>query len=251
MNVTNMRIKVGAIGGLIGGTIGYFLGRWIYETYFEEIDWESNPQISSYNEDEWQDLDQKVIDEIDRKIRLNNDKNTKNNPYDYTKHYVRDDKKPELADLVSKINSIEVNKDELERANKLFEDLKQEVMITPPQPEKGIELITSNEFLDTSNGFVKTSLYMYWDDKVVVDEMEEVVTDAVDLFGRNYVEIFEENYALDATEVIYIRNNNNRSDYEIVIISGAYAPLPPKPNRHRSTKKTTPEPDEDEEDNDP
>lgn len=85
---------------------------------------------------------------------------------------------------------------------------------------KMMPYIISEAEYDESNGFDKVILSFFEDDEVVMDENEEVVTEAIDILGDANLSALRDNTIIEGE--IFIRNEQYGTDYQVVLESGSY-----------------------------
>lgn len=85
---------------------------------------------------------------------------------------------------------------------------------------KMMPYIISEAEYDESNGFDKVILSFFEDDEIVMDENEEVVTEAIDILGDANLSALRDNTVIEGE--IFIRNEQYGTDYQVVLESGSY-----------------------------
>jgi len=81
--------------------------------------------------------------------------------------------------------------------------------------------ITVEQFADENDHYDKITLYYYEDDGVIAEENEEVLVDADNIIGTEFVEHFGDDTG--DPEITYVRNDKIQVDYEIIRLSKSYA----------------------------
>lgn len=85
---------------------------------------------------------------------------------------------------------------------------------------KMMPYIISEAEYDESNGFDKVILSFFEDDEIVMDENEEIMTEAIDILGDANLSALRDNTILEGE--IFIRNEQYGTDYQVVLESGSY-----------------------------
>jgi len=80
--------------------------------------------------------------------------------------------------------------------------------------EKVPYLISSKEFIEECLNYEKITLTYYESEEVLLDEREEIIDNANNLVGNDFSNHFDENET--EKDVVYIRNDYDDTDYEIV-----------------------------------
>lgn len=81
-------------------------------------------------------------------------------------------------------------------------------------------LITVDEFSDEKADYDKITLWYYQEDDTLADDNEEIVDDYARMIGEDTLGLFD-NIHEDRT--IYIRNENQSADYEIICLAKSYS----------------------------
>jgi hypothetical protein len=84
-----------------------------------------------------------------------------------------------------------------------------------------IRVLTSHEFFNSMENYAKITLTYYEGDNTVTDDRDGVVRTPEKIVGPRALECFDTD-AVEDPNVVYVRNNNNSSDYEIVRNKGYY-----------------------------
>lgn len=144
------------------------------------------------------------LKEMERDIGLTKDIISENG-YDNPQNSIENDEKPVLAEEI-------VVKKPKKRVKKTVKEEKFDI----PEPR----IISFDEYTDDSS-YGKCVLSYFEDDETVIDQNEEVVTDAINILGRDnldqfgMIEEFED-------DTLYIRNEMLGFDYEVVRERGSY-----------------------------
>lgn len=158
------------------------------------------------------------VEEVDTELADDIEKPQKTR--DYSSYHANkiEEEKAKMAELLKQERYIqEVAKGPADSED---EEEEEEVMLEDLPP---IHLITADEFLDATDYFTsydKISLTYYDGDGVLTDDREEPVNDINKIIGDDATSSF----GLDPTEpdVVYVRNNRIKTDFEIVRVMDAY-----------------------------
>lgn len=74
-----------------------------------------------------------------------------------------------------------------------------------------IQFITADEFGDLDD-YDEETLYFYEEDETLTDVYDEVIPDEANTVGTDYMKHFD-----DIEEVVFVRNNRLKRDYEIIL----------------------------------
>ena len=85
-------------------------------------------------------------------------------------------------------------------------------------------VISLHEFFEKRKDYSKSNLYWYEDDDVVVDETEEIVPDPKSYVGVSMYDLFDiyNPYVARDPDIVYVRNDERKTDYEVVRYHGSY-----------------------------
>lgn len=82
-------------------------------------------------------------------------------------------------------------------------------------------VISIEEFQDGMPHYDKLTLYFYEDDEVLTDEQEEIIDDEEQIVGTEALQCF--GHLSHDPEVVYVRNSNASTDFEVIRLSKSYA----------------------------
>lgn len=83
--------------------------------------------------------------------------------------------------------------------------------------------ILASGFFEEHKEYDKSTLDWYEEDDIVTDELEEIIPDPKSYVGMRMKELFDNNpYATEDPDMVYVRNDLNRTDYEIVRHHASY-----------------------------
>lgn len=74
-----------------------------------------------------------------------------------------------------------------------------------------IQIITADEFGELED-YDEETLYFYEEDETLIDVYDEVIPDEANTVGMDYMNHFD-----DIEEVVFVRNNRLKRDYEIIL----------------------------------
>ena len=102
-------------------------------------------------------------------------------------------------------------------------DEEEESDVNPSEDETGMEIISEEEFVDYHEDYDKISITYYAGDDTFVGADETILdkNDALNSFGNLY-EYVDVTKIGPETESIFVRNHDLQSDYEIMLMPGAY-----------------------------
>lgn len=130
-------------------------------------------------------------------------------------------KKNERVNRLKNKNYIRYNKrdfdDEYEEVNEVHEVDEEQLKRNNYQPKKPIQIITPQQFAEECYGYSKNTLQWWRRNNLMSTEDYEIV-DVPDLIGTEWINRigeFEPN-------VVYVRNDNAESDYEIIVSDDNY-----------------------------
>lgn len=134
--------------------------------------------------------------------------------YYFKKRYLFDDPEPieeEQPDLKKKITrepKEEATNEKLKSENGITEYSKAVKQYTADkEDEKGPYIISREEFNDGTMPCHVT--YSYFEDGILTDEYNDIVEDADEALGEEFVKHFDE-------DLVYVRNEKRKCDYEIL-----------------------------------
>lgn len=133
--------------------------------------------------------------------------------YYFNKRYLCDDPEPideEQPDLKSKVTREPIVRDEAPddgEDGKIEYNKVVKQYIADEDNEKGPYVISREEFNDGTMPCHVT--YSYFEDGILTDEYNDIVDDADEALGEEFVNHFDE-------DLVYIRNEQRKCDYEIL-----------------------------------
>lgn len=74
-----------------------------------------------------------------------------------------------------------------------------------------IQIITADEFGELDD-YDEETLYFYEEDETLIDVYDEIIPDEANTVGTDYMNHFD-----DIEEVVFVRNNRLKRDYEIIL----------------------------------
>ena len=80
--------------------------------------------------------------------------------------------------------------------------------------------ISASEMLNQNQWYSKVTLTYYAGDDVLTDDQDEPIEDPMDIIGEHFKELFGMNE--DEPDIIYVRNDDTESDYEVVRVDASY-----------------------------
>jgi hypothetical protein len=87
--------------------------------------------------------------------------------------------------------------------------------------DDNVRIISVEHYNETRPEYDKEILYFYEDDEVLVTEGEEIIDDVNETVGPSALLSFGE--MSEDPEIVYVRNDNRRVDYEVIRLSKSYA----------------------------
>lgn len=81
-------------------------------------------------------------------------------------------------------------------------------------------MISASEMLNQKQWYSKVTLTYYAGDDVLVDDQDEPLEDPMDIIGEHFKEFFGMNE--DEPDIIYVRNDDRESDYEVAKVETSY-----------------------------
>lgn len=102
----------------------------------------------------------------------------------------------------------------------------EEVNPSEPHPVDSDEdekpyVISLEEFQEGMPHYDKLTLYFYEDDEVLTDDQEEIIDDEEQIVGTEALQCF--GHLSHDPEVVYVRNSNASTDFEVIRLSKSYA----------------------------
>lgn len=97
-----------------------------------------------------------------------------------------------------------------------------ETPITFDKHDQSIRVITFEEFSNEEPNFEKLTLTYYEEDDVLTDERDGVIPEPTNIVGVRAFESFGKGAEPD---VVYVRNNRNSSDFEIIRNHGSFSEI--------------------------
>lgn len=88
--------------------------------------------------------------------------------------------------------------------------------------------ISNSEMLNQKQWYSKVTLTYYAGDDVLADDQDEPIEDPKDIIGEHFKEFFGMND--DEPDIIYVRNDNQESDYEVAKVETSYGDRYPSEN---------------------
>ena len=80
--------------------------------------------------------------------------------------------------------------------------------------------ISASEMLNQKQWYSKVTLTYYAGDDVLADDQDEPIEDPMDIIGEHFKEFFGMNE--DEPDIIYVRNDDRESDYEVAKVETSY-----------------------------
>lgn len=80
--------------------------------------------------------------------------------------------------------------------------------------------ISAGEMLNSKQWYSKLTFTYYSVEKLLADDQEMIVDDPKDIVGEHFVELFGTDE--DDPDVVYIRNDERETDYEIIMVNESY-----------------------------
>lgn len=81
-------------------------------------------------------------------------------------------------------------------------------------------MISASEMLNQKQWYSKVTLTYYAGDDVLADDQDEPIEDPMDIIGEHFKEFFGMNE--DEPDIIYVRNDDRESDYEVAKVETSY-----------------------------
>lgn len=82
-------------------------------------------------------------------------------------------------------------------------------------------VISLEEFQEGMPQYDKLTLFFYEDDEVLTDDQEEIIDDEEQIVGTEALQCF--GHLSHDPEVVYVRNSNASTDFEVIRLSKSYA----------------------------
>jgi len=86
---------------------------------------------------------------------------------------------------------------------------------------EGIEIISNKSFFEEFVGHDKISVTYYERDNTLADDKDGIVPDPINIIGEEALDNF--GYLSDDPDIVYVRNHNTSTDFEIVRLKGSYS----------------------------
>ena len=197
MNRTSTKLFIFAAGAAIGSAVA-----WLYaKKYYEQI---ANDEIESMKE--W----------VARRVGGQEEPDDEKTP-DPTANPVHPSAKPDLMAYASMAKDLGYYN--YSRRNDEPKEPSNDVEEVDDQMDNGIYIIKPEVFGE-EDGYEEVSL-TYYADGVLCDEQDNVIEDADSMVGPDFADYF--GYYED--DAVYVRNENLKTDYEILADSRNYANL--------------------------
>lgn len=203
MNETSTKLLIFSAGCLTGATIAYSILKTRFEAKAEELD-KSNKTLKNEVEVLGQDL-QELSEGIDRCVR--------GTPL---KGFSDTFKVPEANEDEQKEQPVTMA-DAAKEAAQFFAALNDVFQPEKDEEELTIYPITADEYGE--QGYDEEQLYFYAADETLTDKDDCIVDPDETNVGDDAIDIF----LYTDTENTYIRNNETKTDYEIIKVNGSYA----------------------------
>lgn len=198
--------------GVIGGAAGMLIA---VKKYYEHI---ANEEIESVKETYSVEGNHIKNGVINNELSPDNYENIRDTSNDNEGIDEQDDasdeeaKKKECEDIIKKLNYGSYS-------HKSDEDESEDNSISPEDTTKYPRVITPEEYEDEEETYTKRTLSYFSCDGVIMDsDTEEVIDNGIDLVGEGNLEHFGEY----EPEVVYVRNESNKTDYEVVMEDRTY-----------------------------
>ena len=88
--------------------------------------------------------------------------------------------------------------------------------------------ISASEMINQNQWYSKVTLTYYAGDDILADDQDEPIEDPMDIIGEHFKEFFGMNE--DEPDIIYVRNDDRESDYEVAKVETSYKDRYPKEN---------------------
>ncbi len=192
------------ISGAIGFASGYYLLQKQLESKYSEISHEEIAQARTYYSRLYK------TDDFADPIELAN------------KH-----KQDEEEDISVTVETVEEIVEELEYRSSSTQDQEVEILLNMVAEAKASNkpyLISKKEFIENEIEHDQLTLVYYEDDDLLIDPSDSVVEDVDTLIGLAHLANFGDFKVLgDDNNIIYVRNETQRVDFEVIRSKGSYA----------------------------
>lgn len=174
---------------LAGGAVGAVVTAKLVEKYYRELAEEEIADVVEHFKNK-----EKELKKLEEKVEDTN-KTEKN---------VKNKKAKEKASKI--INSENYGEAKLE-------DVEEQLINTPIESITGIEIIDPMDFGDLSDEGYETKSWMYWNDGVLTNEVDEIIPED-EIAG--YIGDALTHFGEIEQDSVYVRNNANKIEYEIL-----------------------------------
>lgn len=186
---------------LVGGAGGALLTYALLEKRYEEYEDELQSELKAEYDDEYREYLDAVLETSDTKYQ---DPKTEMEGGDYDK--AMDDTKP----IIKKYTQ--------------YHKMSQSELAKEVEPGRAPYIIKEDEYSNELSTSImrhkKELLYYYAEDDALTDEREEIITNGYDIIGDEALSNFGESG--DDPDVVYVRNENLSTDYEIIRLNKSY-----------------------------
>lgn len=213
----------------IGAATGAFIAIKMLEDHYAAIADEEIEAVKNMAREKIKEIEKKYekdTEEVKEVIKKNEE--VVNNVY---KKMARDYTKPNLEEIAERAKELaDAEKEEYPREDEDYDDVETMDELEEEMYEKEAEsdklnerydvdpyLITEEEFSNENLHYEKETLWYYLEDKVLCNDSEELVDDVEALIGEDTLEFINDD------QTIYIRNDRQGSDFEIVCVKKAYS----------------------------
>lgn len=249
----NLKLLLGVLSGIGIGAVSTYFGvkshfQKMYEDDVDEIrEWYNNKLLELTGDI----VPEEVVEISKEQVEDSKNKFSGKKAYvDYTK-YAKD--RPSLVDAVRKaglepipdesfltpVEDLHPEEESDEIEDESMEDTQPVDIVSDG---KSIYIITKDEFFDTNIDYEKLTLTFFKVDSVLTDERMEVIESPEKFIGNESNLRF--GFKSGDNMAVYIRNERNTTDYEVVLDLGSYfdaaydeTPEPPTPAKLKKTKK--------------
>lgn len=206
----------------IGAATGAFIAIKMLEDHYAAIADEEIEAVKNMAREKIKEIEKKYekdTEEVKEVIKKNEE--VVNNVY---KKMARDYTKPNLEEIAERAKELADEEKEYPREDDDMDELEEEMYEKEAESDKLNErydidpyLITEEEFSNENLHYEKETLWYYLEDKVLCNDSEELVDDVEALIGEDTLEFINDD------QTIYIRNDRQGSDFEIVCVKKAYS----------------------------
>lgn len=206
----------------IGAATGAFIAIKMLEDHYAAIADEEIEAVKNMAREKIKEIEKKYekdTEEVKEVIKKNEE--VVNNVY---KKMARDYTKPNLEEIAERAKELADEEKEYPREDDDMDDLEEEMYEKEAESDKLNErydidpyLITEEEFSNENLHYEKETLWYYLEDKVLCNDSEELVDDVEALIGEETLDFINDD------QTIYIRNDRQGSDFEIVCVKKAYS----------------------------